>query len=371
MAPDQEPTDRDAAVRTMLVERVTRPKEAPAMRLAPGRMRSGLVTAVVLVVIIAVSVLAVRFGSGRSAPADGGAPTTSASAEAEHPMPKLTVPAGKLLGRYSSADGPNQTHTIHPNGLAIATAYVCQGKGDYFFGVAHDGDSSGTPSCDGGGGGSGDKGIPGDSTVKIRTAKDMTWEFVVVGIPETYVTPQPVVSPTDSSGKAVPFCTAADLTAKYEAVALPSEVTEAAGGQVVFTNTSSATCALAGHPAMWFADQGATLGNAALERTDERSSEEKGLKPVIVPAGGKAYSQLDYYLPNYYPANDVAPCAVLKVHSIHIDIANRLAGAAQQGTFDVETPTITGCTNSAWGIYGKYGQLATTIFVDYSYDSKG
>ena len=55
---------------------------------------------------------------------------------------------------------------------------------------------------------------------------------------------------------------------------------------------------------------------------------------------------------------------------MRIDLANSFAGTAQQGTFDVETPTITGCTNSPWGIYGKYGQLSTTIFVGYSYSSK-
>lgn len=368
MAPEPEETDRDAAVRTMLVERVARPKEAPAMRLAPARMRSGLVTAVVLVVIVAVSVIAVRFGSDRSAPAQGG--VTSAPANMERATPKLRIPAGKLLGRYSSADGPNQTHTIHPNGLAIATSYVCTGPGKFFFGVTHDGDESGFPSCDGGGGGSGNKGIAGDTTVTIRTATAMKWTFVVVGIPETYVTPQPVLTPVDSSGATVPFCTAADLTAKYETVKLPSEVTEAAGGQLVFTNTSDSTCALAGQPAVHFVDQGTALGRAAGERTDERMSKEKGLKPVIVPAGGKAYSQLDFYLPNYYPANEVDACAVLKVHTMRIDLANSFAGAAQQGTFDVETPTITGCTNSPWGIYGKYGQLSTTIFVGYSYSSK-
>jgi len=138
----------------------------------------------------------------------------------------------------------------------------------------------------------------------------------------------------------------------------------------VLTNTSDSRCALAGHPAVWFTSGGSTLGKAALERSDSRLSEEHGLKAVVVAPKGRAYVQLDYYLPRYYPANGVAKCAAITVRGMRIDLANDLAGTAQQGTFDVTMPATTGCTNSSWGIYGKYGQLSTTVFVGYSLTEK-
>lgn len=370
MAHEPEETDRDAAVRTMLVDRVARPKEAPAMRLAPMRTRSGLVTAVVLVVIIAVSVLAVQFGSDRSAPAQGGLPTPSATVEGVHAMPKLTIPAGKLLGRYSSADGPNQTHTIHPNGLAIATAYVCQGKGDYFFGVTHDGDESGTPACDGGGGGSGNKGIAGDTTVKIRTAKGMTWTFVVVGIPETYVTPRPIPTPTDSAGTAVPYCTADDLAVRFAAHSIPKGVTAVSGGELVFTNTTGSKCALAGYPEVRFLDGGEPLGHNTMNSTDDRSSTEDGLKAVILPPKARAYSQVGWYLPGENSMEE-GPCVARTVTTVQVDLAYDLAAPGQTGTLTAPIGKVTACLNGAHGALGKYGQISSTVFLDYSLSTDG
>jgi hypothetical protein len=363
MAPDQESGDRDAALRAMLVERVSRPAETHTARLAPGRLRPALVTAVVLVVIVVLSVVAVRFGADRSAPARGGQPTSSAIER--RPAPQLTVPAGKVLGRYSSADGPNQTHVIHPDGLAIATAYVCTGKGSYFFGVAHDGDQSGSPSCNGGGGGSGNKGIAGDTTVKIRTAKGMRWTFVVVGIPETYVTPRPIPTPTDTSGTAVRYCTADDLTARFLPRKMPAGVTEVSGGDLAFTNRGSTTCALAGYPEVRFLDGEKPLGHNTMNHTDERMTEEHGLRAVILRPGGLAYSQIDWYLANYYPENEEGTCDALPVTRVQVDLHYDLASPGQTGTVDVPIGKATACLNGAHGALGKYGQLSSTVFVDY------
>lgn len=364
MAPDQDTRDRDRAVRRMLVEQVT--EATPAPLFAPERFRTGLVTAIVLVAIVALSIVAVRFGSDREAPAQGGVPASGSL-----PTP-TALPAGKLLGRFTSDDGPNQTHTIHPNGLAISAVFSCAGVGDYLVSIAHESDfgdlnTKGLPPgrCDGDSASSGDKGHAGPATVRITSAKAVRWTLTIVGIPETYVTPQPVVSPTDSTGTAVRFCTAADLSVRYETVKLSPDVTEAAGGQLDFTNTSATPCAVAGTPAVRFLRDGAALGKAA-QHGDARNSEEKGLKPVVVRSGGHAYSQVDYYLPNYYDENDTGKCQELALHDLRVDLANDFAGAAQVGTFDVATPTITGCTNSAWGIFGTYGQLSSSIFVDYS-----
>jgi hypothetical protein len=363
MEPDQDTDHRDAALRAMLVAQVARPGGIPATRLRSGRLRPGLVTAVVFVMIVVISVVAVRVASDRSAPAHGGVPTSSE--HAARPMPELTVPAGKVLGRYSSADGPNQTHVIHPDGLAIATAYVCSGEGRFFFGVTHDGDESGYPSCDGSGGGSGNKGIAGDTTVKIRTAKGMRWEFVVVGIPETYVTPRPIPTPTDGSGTAVRYCTADDLDGRFVARAMPAGVTEVSGGDLAFTNRSDTTCALAGYPEVRFLDGAEPLGHHTMDATDKRSSDEHGLRAVILRPGGHAYSQIGWYLANYYTENEEGACKALPVTRVQVDLAYDLSSPGQTGTLDVPIGAATACLNGAHGALGKYGQLSSTVFVDY------
>jgi hypothetical protein len=382
MVLDQEIDDRDAAVRAMLVAQVQRSAEQPASLAdalrSPGlgRSRMGLMAAVasgvVLVLVIVLSAVAIRVGAGGGAPAHSGDPSISASDGVTTPtpsdpnaIPDVEAPAGVLLGRYTSADGPNQTHTIHPNGLALSVRYACTGRGAYFFGISHDSEDSGDGSC-GGGGGYGNKGHTGALTVTIRTAKTMRWTFVVVGIPETYVTPQPVLSPTDSAGAAVRFCTGADLAVRYQPVLGPNEVTEVGGGQLVLTNTSSSTCALAGHPLVRFLDGSRPLGHHTMDAVDQRSSEAKGLRPVIVAPGGKAYSQIGWYLPNFYVPNEEGPCQARTVHALRVDLGNRLAGAAQQGSFDVPIGTATACLNGAHGTNGKYGQLSSTVFVDYA-----
>jgi hypothetical protein len=360
MSSDQETRDRDAAVRTMLVERVVPPTEAPTMRLAPDRFRIGLVTAVVLVAIVAVSVIAVRFGTDRSAPAQGGLPTASLAV----PLPAMTIPAGRVLGTYTNDGGEVQTHTIHPNGLALASVYSCVGDGQFLLAITHDSETGGD--CGGGGGSSGNKGIAGSTTVKVTGEKGMRWKVVVVGIPETYITPKPVVSPADASGKPVPSCTAADLTARYEPVKRPKEVTGAAGGQIAFTNTTTTACALVGYPKVLFLADGQVLGHHTMERSDERMTIEKGMTAVIVQPKKVAYAEMDYYLPSYYDEPPLTPCVAESVHAVRVDIASTYANAAQQGVLDVQTGPITACLNGQYGVDGKYGQISASIFVGYS-----
>lgn len=359
MAPDQEPADRDAAVRTMLVERVTRPERAPAIRLAPGRMRSGLVTAVVLVVIVALTVLAVRFGADRSAPADGGVPVPPS-------LPSMTIPAGKVLGHYTSADGPVQTHTIHPDGLALATVFACSGGGArsrYMIHIPHYEDEGG--GCSGGSGGSGNKGLAGAVTLTITTTRGTHWTYTVVGIPETYVTPRPVPTPTTSDGVSVPYCTAADLSARFAPGTMPKGVTEVSGGDLVFTNTSTVACALAGYPEVRFIEGSSPLGHNTMNQIDERSSTEHGLRAVILAPHGRAYSQVGWYLPGGN-AKEEGPCVARQVTRVQVDLAYDLAGPGQTGTLDVPIGKATACLNGAHGALGKYGQISSTVFVDYA-----
>ena len=380
MVLERETGDRDAAVRAMLVKQVRRPATAAAslgLELPAGRrsrfgLAAAVATCVVLLLVIVLSAVAVQLGGARSAPADGGdesgaifEPQRTPAVDA-HGIPSVEAPKGKLLGRWTSAGGPNQKHVIRPNGLALSWRYACTGEGSYTFGITHDGETSGNHACGGDGGSVGDKGHRGPVTVYMRTAKAMRWSFVVVGIPETYVTPRPVLKPTDSSGAAVPFCTGDDLDVRYQPVLGPNEVTEAGGGQLVLSNTSGRTCALAGHPKVRFLDGEKPLGHHTMDAVDQRSSEAKGLRPVIVAPGGKAYSQVGWYLPNFYVPNEEGPCQARTVHALRVDLGNRLAGAAQQGSFDVPIGTATACLNGAHGTDGKYGQLSSTVFVDYS-----
>jgi hypothetical protein len=373
MAPDQD-IDRDVAVRAMLVAQVRRAADEPASlarALAtppPGRARlrftAAFATAVVLALVVVVSALAIRFGTaGGGAPATSGHPPVTTSSDAGWPVPN---PSGVLLGRWTSArGGPNQTHTIHPNGLALSYRFECTGPGPYRLTISHDSEESGDGSC-GGGSGYGNKGHSGALTVTVRTPRTAHWALVIMGIPETYVTPQPVLSPTDAAGAAVRFCTSDELRAGFERMRMHAGVTEANGGQLVLTNTGSSACALAGQPLVRFLDGRTPLGHHTMAAVDQRSSEEHGLRPVIVPPGGKAYSQIGWYLPNYYLPNEEGPCKARTVHAVQVDIANKYAGAAQKGSFMVPIGTVTACLNGAHGVYGKYGQLSSTVFVDYA-----
>jgi hypothetical protein len=175
-----------------------------------------------------------------------------------------------------------------------------------------------------------------------------------------------VLRPADSSGAAVRFCTGRDLTVRFEPVREPNGVTEVSGGQLVLTNTSSSTCALAGRPRVRFLAGGTPLGSHTMAHTDQRDSEQDGLRPVIVRPDGAAYAQIGWYLPNYYVPNEEGPCRARAVHAVRVDLANSYAGAAQTGSFDVPIGRATACLNGQHGVFGKYGQLSSTIFVDYA-----
>jgi hypothetical protein len=377
MVLDQDTDDRDAAVRAMLVAQVRRSGDQPAsladalaaprQRASRTRFIAGLVTAVVLALVVGLSVVAIGLGGGSgSLPAEGGHPPITTGSGVDWPQP---TPSGVLLGRWTSADGgPNQTHTIHPNGLALSYKFDCSGPGPYRFSISHDSEESGTGSCAGGGGGYGDKGHSGPLTVTVRTSKTTRWALVIMGIPETYVTPRPVLTPKDAAGETVRFCTAEDMTARFEPVGQPKGVTEVRGGQLVLTNTSSSRCALAGYPGVRFLDGRTPLGQHTMEHVDQRDSTVHGLSPVIVEPRSEAYSQIEWYLPNYYPENESGSCQARTVHGVRVDLANTYAGAAQHGSFDVPVGTVTACLNGPWGVSGKYGQLSSTVFVDYSAD---
>ncbi|WP_375389395.1 DUF4232 domain-containing protein [uncultured Amnibacterium sp.] len=359
MAPEHEHPDRDTAVRAMLVGQVAAPLRRAAM--SRERVRDVLVTAAVLVVVVALSVIAIRSVGDRGGPADGGAPATSSAVDA---LPTPTLTAGKPLGRFTSDDGPVQRHVIRPDGLAVATVIECSGPGSYLFSIARDGSQGGDGGC-GGGVTSGNKGVAGSTTVTIRTDKRMTWTLTIVGIPETYVTPRPIPTPTDTAGTAVRYCTADDLTARFVAGAEPKGVTEVSGGDLVFTNASDSTCALAGYPEVRFLLDGAALGRNTMNHIDERSSTEDGLHAVLLRPGGVAYSQIDWYLANYYPENEEGRCAVRTVSAVQVDLAYDLSSPGQTGTLTVPIGTATACLNGEHGALGKYGQVSSTVFVDY------
>lgn len=380
MVLDQEADDRDSAVRAMLVAQVRRPAAgAASLGLEPSsarRSRFGVpalvVTCVVLLLVIVLSAVAVQLGGGRAAPANGGEPSRGVVFDTERPpstdaagIPQVEAPAGKLLGRWTSAGGPNQKHVIDPKGLALSYRYSCTGQGKYLFSISHDSEESGSGGCGSGGGGYGDKGHTGALTVTIRTAKAMRWSFVVVGIPETYVTPQPVLRPTDSSGAAVPFCTADRLSARFErVVGRPGNVSVA--GQIALTNTTGTPCALAGTPLVRFLDGRTPLGRHTMAAIDDRSSERDGLRAVVLGPGGRAWTQVGWYLPAFYEEGDEPPCRPLSVHALRVDLANRMAGPAQQGSLDVPIGSATACLDGKYGTDGKYGQLSATVFVDYA-----
>jgi hypothetical protein len=115
-----------------------------------------------------------------------------------------------------------------------------------------------------------------------------------------------------------------------------------------------------------FLDGGTPLGHHTMEATDQRSSEEHGLRPVLLGPGGKAYSQIGWYLADFFVPNEEGPCKARTVHALRVDLPNEYAGAAQQGSFDVPIGTATACLNGAHGVLGKYGQLSSTVFVDYA-----
>lgn len=280
------------------------------------------------------------------------------------------MPAGEVLGRWTSADGPVQTHTIRPHGLALAEVFDCSGPGRYTVSISHDSEQGGDGGC-GREGGSGNKGHQGTLTVKITTAKAMRWTLTIVGIPETYVTPRPIATPTDSTGAAVRYCTADDLRARFTAGTMPKGVTEVSGGELAFTNRSGSACALAGYPEVRFLEGEEPLGHNTMNHTDQRSTIQQGLRAVIIAPNHSAYSQIDWYLADYYPENEEGACDALAVSQVQVDLAYDLSSAGQTGTLDVPIGRATACLNGAHGALGKYGQLSSTVFVDYTTGGKG
>jgi hypothetical protein len=311
--------------------------------------------------------------AGRTGPAGengNGDPTTTPSLTTPDDSVTQTLPPGKLLGRFTSADGPNQNHTIRPGGLAIATQFVCTGDGVYSVFVAHGTSESGDGGCSGGGVGAGGEAVTGAATVKIRTDPDMRWTYTIIGIkPPARVELRPITTPTDSAGAAVPYCTSDDLAARYVAVPGPASDKSDAAGELVFTNRTDQTCALAGYPEVRFLSDGKPLGNNTMNQIDPRRSTDSGLAAVIVAPGASAYSQVDWYLPGANSRFE-GTCVERAVKAVQVDLDYDLASPKQTGTISVPIGAATACLNGEHGALGKYGQISSTVFVDYSTQPK-
>jgi hypothetical protein len=138
-----------------------------------------LVTAVVLALVVAVSVVVLRLGGPGGAPVAGGDP--SATAEPAAP-PVETLPPGRLLARYSSEDGPDQDHTIRTGRLGVVTRFTCTGSGTWSVLLSGASGESGDGPCGGSGIGSGGPFASGVAHLRIRTDPGMRWTYTVVGI---------------------------------------------------------------------------------------------------------------------------------------------------------------------------------------------
>ena len=372
MNPPRWDGDNVARVREELIRRVAEPDAVDEGPVRWGPRRSAavqwpaiLVTAVVLVAVVASSLVAVRLSSDRGGPATIG--DSSAAVPTNPPSPVETLPPGKLLGRFTSEEGPNQDHVIRPDGLAIATQFICSGAGNYSVFVAGGTGESGHGGCGGGGVGAGGGGVSGTSHVKIRTDPDMRWTYTVVGFtPPERVTPQPIANPTDTSGTAVAYCTGDDLTAHFDTIsaAAAAALGYKPSGEIAFTNRTTRTCALAGYPEVRFLDAGKPLGHNTMNQIDPRRSVVDGLRAVVLAPGGSAYSQV-----NWYRSGDnkqEGPCVARAVTEIDVDLHYDLAAPSQTGRFTVPIGKATACLNGAHGALGKYGQISSTVFVDYS-----
>jgi hypothetical protein len=53
------------------------------------------------------------------------------------------------------------------------------------------------------------------------------------------------------------------------------------------------------------------------------------------------------------------------VSRVQVDLAYDLSSPGQTGTLDVPVGPVTACLNGQHGALGKYGQLSSTVFVDY------
>jgi hypothetical protein len=353
--------DRDDALRALLVRQVeesgprlrapqllTVPQPRPA---EPSRRRTLLVTVVVAIAVVLASAAALTVRP----PVSGGTATGSASAVA---TPTGSPTPGQVLAVLTSDDGPKQTRTIHPEGLALRITTSCTGSGTFAISVHGDSEESG--SCGGEGSSEGNKGMAGSTTVRVTASdKRAVWRVTITAIAETYVTPTPVATATAADGAAIPFCTSSDLAARFSPLRLSSEVTEAEGGQLVLTNTSASRCALAGYPRLQFLDRaGQLLGRHSNGGSDQRSSTAKGIRPVIVAPGHRAYVQLNYYNRRYFQQNRDSTCAFTDSTAMRVDLANSFAGPGQHGVLVVRTPVIHACENSTL-------QLFDTVFVDY------
>ncbi|GAA4738020.1 hypothetical protein GCM10025783_05670 [Amnibacterium soli] len=361
-----------AKVREELLRRVAEPDtvDGPLVRSDPRRSVAMqwpaiLVTAVVLVAVVALSLVAVRLSGDRELPATTGG--SSPAVLQDSSPPEQTLPPGKVLGRFTSEDGPNQDHVLRPNGLALATQFICTGEGKYSVFTSGGTGESGDGGCSGGGVGAGGGGVNGTSHVKIRTDPDMTWTYTIVGFtPPKHITPRPIATPTTTGGEPVPYCTGDDLSARFDRIsaAAASAIGYEPSGEITFTNTTKRTCALAGYPEVRFLDDGKPLGHNTMNQIDPRRSVVNGLRAVILAPGGSAYSQVNWYKPG--DNKQEGPCVARAVTSVDVDLHYDLAASGQTGRFTVPIGRATACLNGAHGALGKYGQIMSTVFVAYS-----
>jgi Protein of unknown function (DUF4232) len=350
---------RDQALRDVLVEvadvggRVASAHDldvAPARPPRPPRDRRPLVaTVVVLVLVLIASIGALQL-----------APTLRSAPPAESTSPRPTpaaidqvIASGRLLGVWTSDERAPVHAPFATHGLALAVIITCSGHGTLFVSIPHGSDEGGD--CSGPSSSVGNKAHASPAFLTVRATGHISWKVTIKGVKETYVTPRPVTTARAADGEAVPLCTARTLSVSHgirtETDARPHRKTE----QLTFTNTGSARCALAGYPKLQFLASGRPIGHPSNAQIDEKSSMDKGLRPVVLQPGGRAYVQMAV---SPSTRTDL-PCRPTTTTTLRISLANRLAGAAQSGTLLVRVPPVGACTNP------KALQLFGTVFVDY------
>ena len=367
MAPESQTTkDRDEALRRLLV-RAADASPAPrhirtggAADATPSTAQNGrrvaLVTAIVAVLVIAVSVVALTHPTGHSAPAES---TTT------NPRPSSTPTAGQVLAILASDGKRAQTATFAPDGMSFTVEYTCVGEGDLTISVPHNFTSGGAcvqgsttrPNRTGGS----NKGTAGSTTITFTASNDaVKWKATIRALAPTFTEPEPIATPTTSAGVAARYCGSSDLIARYRTVQWLGGPTPGDAGEISLANSSATTCFLYGQPQLQFVDSaGHLIGRHSNARTDQRGIEFREIPPVELAPGHVAYIEVDASAPILLKDKAADPtCPTTVSTAMRISLATTLAGTARHGTITVRTAAIHACTNDTL-------QLFNTIYLGY------
>lgn len=318
-------------------ERAAVPGGAPERSVVPGRVRSALVTVVVLALLVVGGIAVLRL-TGPGPAAGPGTPTPSPSATPSAragSIDALPPVRGRLLATWTDATPLPATKTVDARGDAIAITTACTGGGRLRYSVVGRSDSA--EGCSGA-----TTGGPMESakdgrliaehsvTVRVSVTGHPRFALRVWAVPVRSVAPPPAAPTVAATGAAVPAslrtCGARDLAPGGAFTRWP----HFQGGLVAIRSAATTDCAIRSWPRLDYLDRsGAAIGGPASQLSDESAA------PVRLAAHGTAWVEIELFT-----ARTLTNCGAVQVRTVRLRI-----GAAEVRVPVAATPAVAKCVD--------------------------